>query len=96
MPSRIVTSTYRYKRPPQKRKVVPLQGPAIVTKRAPAPQTSAPRPAAANDDRKSVIVTAKRRRGRIGDAPDMALEEHRRRGDAADTLFREIVRRATA
>jgi hypothetical protein len=25
----------------------------------------------------------------------MTLEEHQRRGDAADTLFREIVRRAT-
>jgi len=25
----------------------------------------------------------------------MTLEEHRRRGEAADTLFREIVRRAT-
>jgi hypothetical protein len=31
MPSRIVTSTYRYKRPPRKRKAVPLQGPAIVS-----------------------------------------------------------------
>jgi hypothetical protein len=29
-----------------------------------------------------------------GEVPDMTLEEHRRRGDAADTLFREIVRRA--
>jgi hypothetical protein len=27
--------------------------------------------------------------------PDMTLEEHQRRGEAADTLFREIVRRAT-
>ena len=32
---------------------------------------------------------------RFGDVPDMTLEEHRRRGDAADALFREIVRRAT-
>ena len=30
MTSRIVTSTYRYKRPPRKRKAVPLEGPAIV------------------------------------------------------------------
>ena len=43
----------------------------------------------------SVIVTAKRRLGRFGDVPDMTLEEHQRRGDAADALFREIVRRAT-
>jgi hypothetical protein len=90
MPSRIVTSTYRYKRPMGKRKAVPLEGPAIVTKRTPAPrQTSAPKPAAANN-RKPVIVTAKRRRGRFGDAPDLTPEEYRRRGDAA---FREMVRR---
>ena len=31
MPAAIVTSTYRYKRPPRKRKAVPLEGPAIVT-----------------------------------------------------------------
>jgi hypothetical protein len=27
--------------------------------------------------------------------PDLTLEEHQRRGDAADALFRQIVRRAT-
>ena len=37
MPNRIVTSTYRYKRPPRKRKAVPLEGPAIVTKRRAIP-----------------------------------------------------------
>jgi hypothetical protein len=52
-------------------------------------------PAPANDDRKSVIVTAKRRPGRFGNAPDMTEEEHQRRGDAAAALFREIVRQAT-
>ena len=35
MPARIVTSTYRYKRPPRKRKAVPLEVPAIVRKGAP-------------------------------------------------------------
>jgi hypothetical protein len=29
--SAIVTSTYRYKRPPRKRKPVPIEGPAVVT-----------------------------------------------------------------
>jgi hypothetical protein len=43
---------------------------------------------------KPVIVTVKRRSSRFGDAPDMTLEEHRRRGDAADALFREVVRHA--
>jgi hypothetical protein len=50
---------------------------------------------AANDDRKSAIVTAKNpRRGRFGDVPDMMTpEEHKRRGDVADALWRELVRR---
>ena len=93
MPSRIVTSTYRYKRPPRKRKAVPLEGPAIVRRGAAKPADASRAPA--NDDRKSAIVTAKRRPGRFGDVPDMTPEEHQRRGDAADALFREIVRRAT-
>ena len=54
---------------------------------------TAQRPAAPANE--PVIVTVKRRSSRIGDVPDMTLEEHQRRGDAADTLFREIVRRAT-
>jgi hypothetical protein len=53
--TRIVTSTYRYKRPPRKRKTVTPGGPAIVTTRTPpvdhpvdAPEPTAPPPA--NDD----------------------------------------------
>jgi hypothetical protein len=109
MPNRIVTATYRYKRPPRKRKAVLVEGPAIVRARRVGPverddgsnvqsagatahteATEAP----ANDDRKSAIVTVKRRGSRFGDAPDLTPEEHRQRGDAADALFREIVRRA--
>ena len=42
---------------------------------------------------RSVIVTAKNpRHGRFGDVPDMTPEEHKRRGDAADTLFRGLKR----
>ena len=48
----------------------------------------------ANDDRKPAIVTA-RRKGRT-DVPDMTPEEIQRRGEAADALWRELVRRATA
>ena len=52
--------------------------------------------AAANDDRKSAIVTAKNpHRRRYADVPDLTPEEYRRRGDAADALFRELVRQAT-
>jgi hypothetical protein len=106
MPARIVTTHYRYK--PRKRKAVPLQGPAVVRKRgkvdavAPPDRVEEPAPGNVNrpetstsidDVRKPVIVTVKRWSSRFGDVPDMTLEEHRRRGDAADALFREIVRR---
>jgi hypothetical protein len=65
MPSRIVTSPYRYKRPPRKRKAVPLEGPAIVTKRS----VSVGRGVKPSNDNRSVeqpvaIVTAKKPRGR--------------------------------
>ena len=58
--TRIVTSTYRYKRPPRKRKAVPLEGPAIVRRGTAKPETPL---APANDDRRPAIITAKRRRG---------------------------------
>jgi hypothetical protein len=49
-----------------------------------------------NDDRKSAIVTARRPGKRFADAPDLTPEGHQRRGEAADALWRELVRRATA
>jgi hypothetical protein len=67
----------------------PLPTPAEAL--ASCPKTPAP----AHDDRKPAIVAVKRRPGRFGDAPDLTPEEHRQRGDAADALFREIVRQAT-
>ena len=46
------------------------------------------------DDRKSAIVTARKPGPRSSsDVPDMTPEEHKRRGDAADAMFREIKRR---
>jgi hypothetical protein len=39
------------------------------------------------------IVSARTPRGRFADVPDMVPEEHERRGDAADALFRELTRR---
>ena len=47
----------------------------------------------ANDDRKSAIVTGRKPRSWRSDVPDMTPEEHQRRGDAADALFREMKRR---
>jgi hypothetical protein len=99
--ARIVTTQYRYKRPPKKRKPATIKVPEVVTvrdrKRATNPQVpddpeAAPQPA--NDDRKTRIVTTRPKRGR--EVEDLTPEEHRRRGDAADALFRELVRRATS
>ena len=83
MPSRIVTTHYRYKRPPKKGKAVALDVPAVVLRAGRRP---------ADEDRKPAIVTAKNPRGRL---PDMTPEEYQRRCDAADALWRELVRQAT-
>jgi len=101
----IVRSTYRYKRPPRKRKAVALDVPAIVkptpTKKRHGPmiRLGTKRAEAVNDNgdqpRAAAIVTAKNpRRSRLGfsEVPDMTPEEHKRRGDAADALFREMKR----
>ena len=90
---------------PHRHRDLPLQASAAEAERGPAggagdraegaakPETP---PAPANDDRKSAIVTARRPGARSSvDVPDLTLEEHQRRGDAADALFRQIVRRAT-
>ncbi len=58
----IITSTYRYKRPPQKQKAVLLEGPVVVGIAPTSPQSCAPKPPApANDDRTPAIVTAAKR-----------------------------------
>jgi len=96
--TRIVTTHYRYKRPPKKRKAVALTGSAIVRKQASADATP-PRPAEeptpakspAPGARKSAIVTIKRK----SRAPDLSPEELQRRADAADALWHELVRRST-
>jgi hypothetical protein len=88
--TRIVTTHYRYKRPPRKRKALALEVPAIVRAGKKAVSLM---PTAANDDRKSAIVTARKSREKFGDAPDLTPDEHQRRWDAADALFRELVRR---
>src|SRR4051812_825370 len=97
--ARIVTTSYRYKRPPRKRrKAVALEVPAIVTgdsKRSPKLPTEPAGGSPTNDDAKSAIVTARKpTSGRFGTAPDLTPEEHQRRGDAADALFQELVRLA--
>ena len=68
-PHRHVTTHYRYKRPPRKRKAVPLEGPAICTPRwkaAPAIVQRDVKPG--NDNRPAeepaAIVTIRKPRGR--------------------------------
>jgi hypothetical protein len=108
--TRIVTSTYRYKRPPKKRKAVALEVPAIVKAKSGRRQvretaaeseesastrwrgTRSLAQPIANDDRKSAIVTIRRRGKRFADVPDMTPEEHKRRGDGADAMFQEMKR----
>ena len=55
------------------------------------PSGKAPTPA--NDGSKSAIVTGRTPRTWRNDVPDITPEEHQRRGDAADALFREMKRR---
>jgi hypothetical protein len=68
--TRIVTSTYRYKRPPRKRKPVLIEAPVIVTPRSKAASATVPRGVKPGNDNRPVeqpaaaIVTAKKPRGR--------------------------------
>ncbi|HTI80420.1 MAG TPA: hypothetical protein VL614_08215 [Acetobacteraceae bacterium] len=89
--ARIVHTVHRYKRPPKRKKTVPLK----VSRIARAGDQQAGLVERNDRSNQPRIVTVKRKPGRFGDAPDMTAEEHQRRGDAADERFRELVRRAT-
>ena len=68
--SSTATSTYRYKRPPRKRKAVPLEGPAIVAPRAKAAPAIVQRDVKPSNNNRPAeqptvaIVTARKPRGR--------------------------------
>jgi hypothetical protein len=72
-----------------------LSRPAIVRKAKPGndnrPEASS---ASVDDPPKSAIVTARKPGKRYADVPDLTPEEHKRWGDAAAALFREVARRA--
>jgi hypothetical protein len=90
--TRIVRTAYRYKRAPGRKKAVALEGPAVVKAAEPAKN------AVASGNRvptPSAIVTIRRRKHVLLAhlLEDITPEEHRRRGDAADVLFREVARR---
>jgi hypothetical protein len=100
----IVTSTYRPKRAPRKKRKQPALVSRIVT---PAKLRSIKGPVIrlheqqTNDSsreqpKRSAIVEPKRKKASVfGNAPEPTEEEHQRRAEAAKALFREIVRRAT-
>ena len=88
--SSIVHYEYRYKRPPRKKKPVALEVPAVVR----AKPTRRPRSPDEEPPAKSVIVTIRKRGS--DRVPDVTPEEHQRRGDAAEALFREMKRRIAA
>lgn len=111
--SRIVTYAHRYKRPPQKRKAVAPEVPAIVTRTKPrkgrasilpgveidTPQAKTPPETAETaQNARSAIVTATRRKHVMHAhlVEYLTPEEVQSRGEAADVLGRELVRRATA
>jgi hypothetical protein len=102
--TRIVTTRYRYKRPPRKRQAAALEVPAGVKAAEPAKAhkrakslalaDSAPAAATANDGRMPAIVTIRRRKHAMLAhlLEDLTPEELQRRGDAADAMMREIKR----
>ncbi len=74
--------------------VLPTDEPKLPPPPADPPPANDDEPAETAARKKSAIVTVKkRRRSRFRDVPDMGPEEHRRRGEAADALFREMMRR---
>ena len=85
--SSIVHYEHRYKLPPRKKKPVALEVPAVVTRRKPTPKKAADPPTSA------IVTIRKRGSDRV---PDMTPEEHQRRGDAAEAMFREMKRTIAA
>jgi hypothetical protein len=100
--TRIVRTTYRYKRPPRRRQAAALEVPAVVKADAPAKARKrveeADQPLAMSGGSESaaatgrpVIVTIRSRKHAMLAhlLEDMTPEEHRRRS-AADALFRKV------
>ena len=90
--ARIVTTSYRPKRPPRKRQAVALKAPAVVRAKKPGPRSDLPTPAtpeSPSPETRPVIVQKRR-------LPDPTPEEQQelpRRAEAADALWADMVRR---
>ena len=93
----IVTTHYRYKRPPWREKPVALEVPAVVKAGKPLGTTrTQPETAGTQPAMLTTIVTARRPRaakilppGLLPDTP----EEHKRRGDLADAMVQAMKRK---
>ena len=102
----IVTSSYRPKRAPRKKRkqsaltsvivtpapLKPIKGPVIRLGAEVSKRFDTP----AAQSKRTVIVTPKRTRPSIfGAAPDLTEEEHQHQVDAADALWCELVKRTS-
>ena len=89
--TRIVTTAYRSKRPPRKRKAVALQGPAIVRKAKPGNDTLPEAEHLPTAEKKPAIVaTTSRKRTRLQRAEPAAEPDD----PEADTAMRAWIERA--
>ena len=107
--TRIVTSHYRYKRPPRKRQAAALEVPVVLKATEPTKARKSVTPAESDatvvapdavalGDRvapPSAIETIRRRKHAMLAhlLEDLTPEELQRRGDAADAIMREVKRR---
>jgi hypothetical protein len=101
--TRIVTTTYRYKRPPKMWKPAVLEVPTVVRRPHRSARATREEQAAVEEsahagedfmtapEAKSAIVTV-RKRSRIDHADEVTSEELRRRADAADAFMRDFKR----
>ena len=92
--ARIVTSAYRYQRPPRRKKAVALEGSRAVRRRVSevaSPTTPTP-VTPANEASKSAIVAARKPGKGSAFVPDLAEEELQRRRDTADAIMQDFKR----
>jgi hypothetical protein len=74
---------------------MPDKRPAVVTARKPRPRTMSKAEAEATQPAPR-IVSARKPGSQRRVVPNLSPEEVKRRGDAAEAVWRELVRRATA
>ena len=76
----------------RRRVAAPVKSTPANDARKPAIVTTKPTPPPGTEARSSAIVTARRPGKRYVDVPEVTEEEHRRVGDLADAMMREMKR----